>query len=443
MHDPDGVAELDARAHQVIDLAKAAGASDVFVTASRSREVETEMREGALEKVQEATRRSISVNLWVDGRFGGHSTSDLRPDRLEAFLAQAVALTAALQPDEHRRITDPEHYEGRSTADLDLLDPAVASLTAESRAAMLTQMQQGIAATGHLISGTSGVYDGVGTTVAASSNGFHGVRQGSMITLGTEVTLQGEGDKRPEDGMWVTARHLEDLLDPAQVAAEAAGWATVRLGSTKGATAKTTMIVHPRAGARLLGRLVGPATGSSVQQGRSMWADRIGTPAVSAALTLVDDPLVVRGLGSRHFDGEGIAARAMTLLEGGALQRLYLDTTYASKLGMAPTTGGRTNLIVAPGARDLEGLIRATSTGILVTSWLGGNMDSTTGDFSFGVRGIQIDKGARGASVGEMNVTGNMLDLFSHLVEVGNDPWPWRSTRCPTLVFEGVQFSGT
>jgi PmbA protein len=42
-----------------------------------------------------------------------------------------------------------------------------------------------------------------------------------------------------------------------------------------------------------------------------------------------------------------------------------------------------------------------------------------------------------------MNITGNLVDLFSKLVAIGNDPWPYSSIRAPTLVFEDVQFSGT
>ena len=41
-----------------------------------------------------------------------------------------------------------------------------------------------------------------------------------------------------------------------------------------------------------------------------------------------------------------------------------------------------------------------------------------------------------------MNVTGNLVTLFSSLVEVGNDPWQYNSRLTPTLVFDGVQFSG-
>ena len=36
----------------------------------------------------------------------------------------------------------------------------------------------------------------------------------------------------------------------------------------------------------------------------------------------------------------------------------------------------------------------------------------------------------------------NPAELFAGLAEIGNDPWPYSSRRTPTLVFEGVQFSG-
>ena len=100
-------------------------------------------------------------------------------------------------------------------------------------------------------------------------------------------------------------------------------------------------------------------------------------------------------------------------------------------------------LIVQPGAdKGLAELCAEVGEGVYVTSWLGGNADGTTGDFSFGLRGHLVENGELGAPVGEMNVTGNLLDLFASLAMVGNDPWPYRSTQVPTLVFEGVDFSG-
>ena len=124
------------------------------------------------------------------------------------------------------------------------------------------------------------------------------------------------------------------------------------------------------------------------------------------------------------------------------LRNLYVDTYYGSKLGARPTTGSGSNRVVAPGTRGRDALVAAARDGIYVTSWLGGNMDATTGDFSLGVRGHLIEGGALGAPCGEMNVTGNILELFSRLAEVGDDPWRYSATLAPTLVFDGVQFSG-
>ena len=59
-----------------------------------------------------------------------------------------------------------------------------------------------------------------------------------------------------------------------------------------------------------------------------------------------------------------------------------------------------------------------------------------------GCRGFLIENGQRGPAVQEMNVTGNLLELFRGLRGVGNDPFRFASLQAPTLVFEGVSFSG-
>jgi len=41
-----------------------------------------------------------------------------------------------------------------------------------------------------------------------------------------------------------------------------------------------------------------------------------------------------------------------------------------------------------------------------------------------------------------MNITGNMITLWSSLVEIGNDPLLSSSARIPSLLFDNVDFSG-
>ena len=92
--------------------------------------------------------------------------------------------------------------------------------------------------------------------------------------------------------------------------------------------------------------------------------------------------------------------------------------------------------------KDLGGLISDVAHGILVTGFNGGNSNSSTGDFSYGIEGFLIEKGKLTLPLSEMNVTGNMITLWNSLAETGNDPRLNSSWRIPSLVFEGVDFSG-
>lgn len=433
---------LAARAADAVEIGQKAGADDVWATASQVRGVELTHRDGELEKVAESTSRSLRVRLYVDGRYSTHATTDLRPEMLVRFLEDAVALTRALHPDEHRQLPPPELFEGRTDVDLELVDPAILGLSREQRLAWCQQMNARASEHERVISATAYTFDNHGWKAVASSNGFAGTWEGASLWLGTEVTIRDEGDVRPEGHMWVGGRQKSALPDPDEVAREGLAQALVRLGSRKGPTVQTTMVVDPRAAGRLVGSLLAPARASALQQQRSFWQGRLGEPIASPALTIVDDPLLTRGIASRWFDSEGIAARRMPIIEGGVAKNIYVDTYYGKKTGMKPTTGSSSNLVVAPGEHDLEALLSQVQDGVYVASWLGGNSDATTGDFSFGMRGRLIEGGKLGAPIGEMNVTGNLMDLFSSLVAVGSDPWRYSSMRVPTLVFEGVQFSG-
>ncbi len=202
------------------------------------------------------------------------------------------------------------------------------------------------------------------------------------------------------------------------------------------------MLVEARAAGRLVAFLLGPLSGASLQQKQSFLEGRVGAPVGSLLLDFRDDPLLPRGLGSRLFDGEGLAARRFPVFEQGVLRSYYVDNYYGRKLGMAPTTRGISNLAWKLGDRDRAGLLAEVKEGILVTGFLGGNSNSTTGDFSLGAQGYRIRGGQLAEPIGEMNVSGNHLELWQRLVAVGNDPYAYSAARTPTLVFEGVQFAG-
>jgi len=435
--------ELLAQAEAAVSLALDAGADDAVVGVARRRGLEFKWRDGGLEDVKEDATRALGVALYVDGRYSTHQTNDVDPRRLEDFLAEAVALTRHLQPDPYRRIPDPVLYEGRADVDLDLVDPRVVALTRRERTAWCAEMEEHARGDDDVVSVTTHVRDASASAARASSNGFRGAETSTMVLTAATVTIREGETRRPEDSWLVAGTHLEDLPDRAAVGVEALRRVLDRRGARKVSSRRTTMLVHPEAASALVGRILGALSAGAVQQRRSFLAERRGQRIGSPVLGLVDDPLRPRGLASGLYDGEGIAARRRPIVVDGILEDFYVDTYYGRKLGWEPTTGGPSNVVVATGERDLAGLVSDLDDGILVTSWIGGNANLTSGDFSFGLRGHVVRSGALAEPVSEMNVTGSYLDLLDRLAAVGNDPVPWYPCLAPTMLFEDVQFSGS
>ncbi len=427
-------------------LALERGATDVAAGAYRARHVEVAWRDGKVENVTEATTRGLGLEIYVDGRYASVSTSDLRPDAFDRFVSDSIALARTLAPDPYRRLTDPELYRGQAGVDLELADPTHGDLDAATRRAWTERMEAAArSAPGaeRILSVTTSASDTRAESALVHSNGFEGTKLGTDFWIAADVTVKDPDGRRPEEHAASGARFRAALETPEAIGRRAAERALARIGSVKGASAVLSMAVDNRASARLVAALLGPLAASALQQKRSFLEGKLGAPIGSPLLDLRDEPLVPRGLGSRLYDGEGIAARPFSLFEGGVLRGYYVDTYYGRKLGMAPTTARTSNLAWTLGARRREELLADMGEGLLVTGFLGGNSNGTTGDFSLGVRGFRVRGGQVAEPIGEMNASGNHLELWRRLAAVGDDPYPYSAMRTPTLVFDGVQLAGT
>jgi PmbA protein len=202
------------------------------------------------------------------------------------------------------------------------------------------------------------------------------------------------------------------------------------------------MIVENRLAGQTIQPLISAISGRSIQQKNSFLIDMIGDKIGSELLTLVDDPFIISGRGSRHFDGEGLALKKRALIEKGILKEYNIDTYYGKKLDLDPTSGETSNLVFKPGDKNLEELIGSLDRAILVTGFNGGNSNGTTGDFSYGIEGFLVENGKLTQPVSEMNITGNFKQVWNDLVAVGSDVYTGSSWRLPSLVFDNIDFSG-
>jgi len=424
--------------------ARKAGAGSVRVSLSQDRSVEIEYRERKADKLKESSSRSLGIESFVDGRYSSQTTSDLRREALAAFIRNAVASTRLLAEDPYRSLPDPKLYEGRSEADLGIRDPGYDKITPEQRHGAVKAVEAACLDEGgsKVVSVTAVTQDNLSERVVMTSNGFAGEERETGYTLGATMTAQDEGDRRPAAYHFLSARTREGLPDAANVGRGAARRTLDLLGARKIPTQTLPVIIENRGVGRVLSGLVGPMSAGRIQQKRSFLADKKGAKIASDKLTLIDDPLFVGGLSSRHFDEDGFPSRRRVMIDQGVLRDFYVDWYYGRKLGWEPTTGGSSNLLIPSGKRSVEAIMKDLGRGIVVTDFIGGNSNPTTGDASVGIVGYLFEGGAKSQPIAEMNVADNHLKLWQRLAEVADDPWPYGSWRTPSLVFTDVVVSG-
>ena len=117
----------------VVEVAQREGATDATAHAARSAYPELHQRDGRLEKCDESRSLSVSVALLVDDRYSIHTSSDLRPEPLQAFIQRAIEATGHLEQDPIRRLADRSDMGMADVGALEALDPDAGSVDPEVR----------------------------------------------------------------------------------------------------------------------------------------------------------------------------------------------------------------------------------------------------------------------------------------------------------------------
>ena len=424
--------------------AKAAGADACRIGINGERTVEISYRDRKPENIKEASTKGLGLGIFVNGRYSSMSTSDLRKDALKDFVGRAVAQTKLLAEDPFRSLPDPKYYQDRQELDLGKVDPSYRTLSPDERHAFVKAIEGACLAEGgdKVISVTAASTDGYGESLLMTSNGFDGYSEVTYFVGSAEMTGKDEGGRRPAEYGVAIALQRRDLPKPEQIGVEAARRTLALFGAKKLKTETLPVIIENRVVARFGSGFLQAMFGRSIQQKQSFLADKKGQKVASDNLTIIDDPFIKGAQGSRLFDGDGFAAKKRVMIDAGVLKEFYVDWYYSRKLGWEPTTGSPSTLIIPPGKRSVAEIMKELGRGILITGFIGGNSNSTTGDTSIGIVGQLFEKGVPVQAVSEMNIADNHLKIWQRLIEVANDPYPYGSQKFPSLVFQDVVVSG-
>ena len=408
---------------------RGASAADGFLVEDTS--FSASVRLGQVDTVTHSREQRLSLRVFAGRASAAASTSDLSRASLERVVDEATALARITAEDPHAGLPDAatliEHVP-----DLGLEDHEAGELTPEQKIETARRAEAAALAVDPRITNSEGAeyFDRRARYAYATSHGFaRGYTTSSFgITVSPVAAQNGEMQR---DSWYTTARRRRALDDAESVGRTAAARALRRLGARKVKTTEVPIIFDPDTAASLIRAIANAASGPSLYRRASFLLDRLGSRVASTAVNIVDDGLIEAGLGSRPFDGEGLATRRTHVVRDGVLESYLLDTYSGRKLGLASThhasrdgagvSVGTTNLMLMPGSSSPEALIRSVQSGLYVTELIGFGINGVTGDYSRGAVGLWIENGELAYPVEEVTVAGNLLEMFERIDGIAND----------------------
>ncbi len=459
-------------AHQVLDRALRAGATDAEVVAYEGDEFNVHVRLGEVEQLTEAGSRGLGLRVFCAAEGGQRTASTSTSDLSEAGLARAVESAVALAKvtgvDPFAGLPEREAF-GMHDADTQALyfEDAI-GIPAPERIEMARRAEAAALGFDTRLQNSKGASFDCSSAhrVMVNSRGFAGQYRRSYVGFSaTPIAQDGSG---MQTGHWYSSARTARLLeDPEAVGREAARRALRLLGARRVATQQVPVVFPPETARGLMANLLGAANGDAIYRNASMFAGKLGEAVAGDNITVVDDgtmvfdhtlpdgsSLRVGGFGTSPFDGDGLPTRRTVVIEQGVLKELLLNTYTGRKLHMpsnakasrglagAPGIGGG-NYFLEPGGLSHETIVQGVNRGLLVLSTMGFGVNLVTGDYSQGASGLWIEDGEVAFPVEEITIAGNLKDMFRNVSAIGNDLEFRGSGAVPTVRIESMTVAGS
>lgn len=426
---------------QALELAKAgADAAEVAVTKTTGISIST--RFGEVENVEFNSDGALGITVYHQQRKGSASSTDLSPDAIARTVQAALDIARYTSPDPFAGPADKELL-AFDAPDLDLFHPA--ELDAERGIELAARAEQASLQFDPRITNTEGgsFNSHYGIKVFGNSHGMLQSYSSSRHSLSSCVIAEHEGDME-RDYAYTIARDINELKTPEWVGEECARRTLSRLAPRRLPTMEAPIMFAAEVATGLFGHLVGAISGSSVYRKSTFLLDSLGKQILPEWLTINEQPHLLKGMASTPFDSEGVRTVERNIVENGVLQTWLMTSYSARKLGMQSTghAGGIHNWRIAGQGLGFEDMLKKMGTGFLVTELMGQGVSGVTGDYSRGAAGFWVENGEIQYPVSEVTIAGNLKDMWSNLVTMGDDIELRSNIQCGSALLEAMKIAG-
>lgn len=426
---------------RALELAKVgADAAEVAVTKTTGISIST--RFGEVENVEFNSDGALGITVYHQQRKGSASSTDLSPDAIARTVQAALDIARYTSPDPFAGPADKELL-AFDAPDLDLFHPA--ELDAERGIELAARAEQASLKFDPRITNTEGgsFNSHYGIKVFGNSHGMLQSYSSSRHSLSSCVIAEHEGDME-RDYAYTIARDINELKTPEWVGEECARRTLSRLAPRRLPTMEAPIMFAAEVATGLFGHLVGAISGSSVYRKSTFLLDSLGKQILPEWLTINEQPHLLKGMASTPFDSEGVRTVERNIVENGVLQTWLMTSYSARKLGMQSTghAGGIHNWRIAGQGLGFEDMLKKMGTGFLVTELMGQGVSGVTGDYSRGAAGFWVENGEIQYPVSEVTIAGNLKDMWSNLVTMGDDIELRSNIQCGSALLEAMKIAG-
>lgn len=552
-------------ADKSVQMALDAGASAVMVSLDKAKTEIYALLDGEIDNIRQTGDRSLTFNIYADGKYGTFSTNRFEEDSLRDFLCKAVETVRMLVADPFRGLPDKKDLatDAVNGDEMGLCWYGYDSVSRDEKLEMARRVSvfEEFAAPSsdrnwRVVSEEVEYNNTLSDTYLTSSDGCRCRQTETSFEVSSQVTVE-DNDGNKYTGLWWDYDVSPEKALSSECGRKAVEMAVMQIAPVNADKGKYTMVVSRLVSGRLLQPVLNALSRLSVYQKSSFLVDALGKQVFSKGLNVMDMPLEKGKSGAILFETDGRACRNREIISDGVVKENFTSIYMSRKLGIPPTSscpnrpvlqpfvseellggerggghcgasgagldgsglggdcgevsgavfgavnGGERGVelgvelgvvngsergvergVVNGGERGVElgvvngGGLGAVSggwrgteladglgaerglkanpfvneiaqkdildlcgSGILVTDFNGGNCNSATGDFSYGVSGFLFENGKITSPIDSMLITGNMTDLWSNLLAAGSDPVPGMSRQVPTLAFRDVTFN--
>ncbi len=403
------------------------------VYAEDKRSTSAALDDGRIEQVTSGRDRGAGIRVVAGETTGFAHTSDLS----EAGLRTAAAAAAAAA----RRGDGGTHTVALTRADAprhNHIERPPDDIAKVDKVELLRRVDDAARSAGaSIVQVSAGYGDSRKRVLVANSDGL--LTDDEVVRCLVRISAVADGDTGMQTGFQSMGHtvgfEIFDTVDVEELARDAARQAVTKLGARPAPSGSMPVVIKHGTGGVLFHEACGHGLEADlVGKGASVYQGKTGQVVASPLVTVVDDGTMAGEWGTLSIDDEGHRTQRNVLIQDGVLTDYMYDFLRSRKEGRAPSGNGRrqsymhlpmvrmTNTFVTDGDTDPDEIVRSTERGVYIAKLGGGQVDTASGDFVFGMtEAYLIEHGEITEPLREANLIGNGPQALRDIDVLGND----------------------